>query len=230
MHRMQIAIDGPAGAGKSSVAKEVARRLGLHYLDTGAMYRAITYKALQEGIDLTDGAKLAQAACSCNLGFEQDEETAAGTRIFLDNEDITAAIRSSEINKHVSIVSKSPELRSELVALQRKIAKNSDGIVMEGRDIGTNVLVQADFKFFISASVEERARRRWQEMKKKGIDYPFDDIKAEIIMRDEIDQGREVSPLTIAPGAEIIDTTTYTEDEVVEKLLSYINTTVKEVG
>jgi len=217
---VQIAIDGPAGAGKSSVAREVARRLGLKYLDTGAMYRSITYKALQEGIDFSNGALLAEIARRCNIEICYDE--AAGNRIFVDGKDITAEIRSPEINKHVSVVSKSPELRSELVFLQKKVADKSRGIVMEGRDIGTNVLKDADFKFFIYASLEERSRRRWKEMQEKGTILSFDEVMKEIAMRDRLDQEREFSPLTVAPGAKVIDTTPYSLDEVVEKILNHI--------
>lgn len=218
---MQIAIDGPAGAGKSSVAREVARRLGLNYLDTGAMYRSITFKALQEGIDLHNGTLLAETARNCNLEICYDKTI--GNRIYLDGRDITEEIRSSEINKHVSVVSQSPELRRELVYLQKKVAERSGGIVMEGRDIGTNVLEHADFKFFIFASLEERSRRRWEEMKAKGMILPFNKVMTEIAMRDRIDQERETSPLTVAPGAKIIDTTPYSLDEVVEKILNHIN-------
>ncbi len=217
---MQIAIDGPAGAGKSSVAKEVARRLGLKYLDTGAMYRSITLLALRKGINPHNGAHLAEAAHRCNLEISYDDTT--GNRIYLDGEDITAEIRSPEINKHVSVVSKSPELRKELVFLQKKVAEKSGGIVMEGRDIGTKVLEDADYKFFIFASLDERSRRRWLEMKEKRIELSFDEVKAEIAMRDRIDQEREASPLTVAPGAKVIDTTPYSLDEVVEKLINYI--------
>lgn len=217
---MQIAIDGPAGAGKSSVAKEVARRLGLKYLDTGAMYRSITLKALKEGIHLHDGTLLAGAARGCNLEIDYDE--AAGNRIFLDGKDITPEIRSPEINRFVSIVSKSPELRHELVFLQKKIAEKSGGIVMDGRDIGTNVLENADFKFFIFASLEERSRRRWKEMKAQGLVLSFNDVMEEIAMRDSIDAKREISPLAIAPDAEVIDTTPYSLDEVVDKILTHI--------
>lgn len=217
---MQIAIDGPAGAGKSSVAKEIAHRLGLKYLDTGAMYRSITFLALREGIDPNNGALLAEAAHKCKLEISYDNQM--GNCIFLDGKDITAEIRSPEINKFVSVVSKCPELRDELVFLQKKIAENSDGIVMEGRDIGTNVLKNADYKFFLFASLEERSQRRWKEMKEKGTEISLDEVIAEIATRDRIDQEREASPLTVAPEAEIIDTTSYSLDEVVEKILSFV--------
>ena len=222
---MQIAIDGPAGAGKSSVAKKTARRLGMQYLDTGAMYRSITLLAIRKGLDFDCGEEIADAARRCDLDIRY--EKTAGSIIYLDGEDITEEIRSSEINKHVSPVSRHPVVRDVLVSLQRKIADKSDGIVMEGRDIGTNVLTGADFKFFITASIDERARRRWKEMAAKGVCLSLEEIKAGIADRDRIDQGREASPLSVASDAIVIDTTPYTEDEVVEKILSYI---ITEVG
>ena len=224
----QIAIDGPAGAGKSSVARKVASRLGLQYLDTGAMYRSITFLAIHKDIDFNNGEEIAEAARRCNLEIRFDET--AGSLIRLDGEDITDEIRSSEINKHVSVISQHPEVRDVLVLLQQRIADKSSDIVMEGRDIGTNVLKQADYKFFVSASIDERARRRWQEMLNKGVNVPLDDVKAEIAMRDRIDQGREVSPLSVAKDAKVIDTTLYTEDEVVEKILDSIVISGKKVN
>jgi cytidylate kinase len=226
---MRIAIDGPAGAGKSSVAREVARRLELKCLDTGAMYRAITLKALKEGIDITNSKLLGELARNCDMETEYDNKE--GTLIYLDGENVTEKIRSPRVNKNVSIVAKSPELRRELVFLQRKLAEKSGGIVMEGRDIGTNVLINADYKFFLSASLEERAKRRWLEMKAKGLDVNYEDLLKEIAMRDRIDQEREESPLKIAPEAQIIDTTPYTLEEVIEKVLDAIrNDKIKEHG
>ncbi|MGI6309075.1 MAG: (d)CMP kinase [Dethiobacteria bacterium] len=217
---MQIAIDGPAGAGKSSVAKEVARRLGLKCLDTGAMYRAITFKALSEGIDLTDSKLLGELTRHCQLEIKFDEKM--NTLIYLDGEDVTEKIRSPQINKYVSIIARSPELRKELVYLQRKIAEKSNGIVMEGRDIGTNVLTNADHKFFLDAGLEERARRRWLEMKEKGLEVDLESLLEEITTRDRIDSEREESPLKIAPEAEVIDTTYYNLEEVIEKILDFV--------
>ncbi|HHT45997.1 MAG TPA: (d)CMP kinase [Firmicutes bacterium] len=217
---MQIAIDGPAGAGKSSVAKEVACRMNLKCLDTGAMYRAITYKALKENIDINDGKKLSELVRKCNMEIDYHKER--GTLIILDGEDVTEKIRSPEVNHHVSLVAKIPELRKELVLLQKKVAEKSGGIVMEGRDIGTNVLTGADFKFFLYADIKERAKRRWLEMKAKENNVLLDEILEEIAMRDRIDQEREESPLRIAPGAHVIDTTPYSLAEVVELVLEYI--------
>ncbi len=219
---MQIAIDGPAGAGKSSVAREVARRLKLAYLDTGAMYRAVTLKALQNNVDITDGDALVLLARTSNMDIQVDEQE--GNLIYWGGENITRAIRSPDVNKNVSVVAESPELRKELVSLQRKIAKNAVGIVMEGRDIGTNVLPGADYKFFLTAQVNERARRRWKEIKEKDIKsiYSFEELVEEISTRDRIDQGRADSPLLIAPGAYILDTTPYPFQEVVEKVVTVV--------
>ena len=217
---MQIAIDGPAGAGKSSVAREVARRLAFTCLDTGAMYRAVTLQALKKGIDLGNGKLLVELVRSCKLDAEYNDQE--GTLIYLDGENVTAEIRSPLVNQNVSVVAKSPELRRELVFLQRELAEKSNGIVMEGRDIGTNVLVNADYKFFLTASPDERTRRRWLEMSAKGQDVSFEELYKEIALRDRIDQEREEAPLKIAPEALVIDTTPYTLEEVVEKVLSVI--------
>ncbi len=217
---MQIAIDGPAGAGKTSVAREVAHRMNLKCLDTGAMYRAITYKALQEKIDVNDGERLGELVRKCNMEIEYYEEK--GTSIILDGEDVTEKIRSSEVNKHVSLVAKIPELRKELVLLQKKVAEKSGGIVMEGRDIGTKVLPEADYKFFLLAGIKERANRRWLERSLKENGVLFDEILEEIAMRDRIDQEREDSPLKAAPEAYVIDTTAYSLAEVIEIVFNCI--------
>lgn len=217
---MQIAIDGPAGAGKSSVAKEVARRLGLKCLDTGAMYRAITLQALKEGVDLNNDQLLGELTRRCRLEIKIDEEM--NTLIYLEGEDVTEAIRNTKINQHVSLVACSSELRKELVLLQREIAEKSKGIIMEGRDIGSNVLLDADYKFFLDASPEERARRRWLEMKEKGLVVSFNNVLKEITNRDRLDRGRKEAPLEIASGAEVIDTTVYSLPEVIEKVLASV--------
>lgn len=217
---MKIAIDGPAGSGKSSAAREVARRLGFKYLDTGAMYRAVTVQALAEKTNLENEEALIDLTRSCELEIVVDKEK--GNLIFLNGRDITEAIRQPVVNKFVSIVAATPGVRRELVGLQRKTAAISGNIVMEGRDIGSNVLLDADFKFYLSATVEERAKRRWLEMNEKGMDINIEDLKEEISMRDHIDQTREDSPLCVAPDAIVIDTTPYSLAEVVDKLLKTI--------
>jgi cytidylate kinase len=217
---MQIAIDGPAGAGKSSVAREVARRLGLKYLDTGAMYRAITLKAWREGLDLNDDQALVKLVRSCKLEIKYDK--IHGNLIYLDGEDVNRAIRSPIINEKVSIVAKSPGLRKELVFLQRKLAARSKGMVMEGRDIGTNVITGADYKFFLSAAPEERARRRWLEMQEMKMEISQEDLLAQIARRDRLDQERDDAPLKAAPDAIMIDTTALTLEEVIEEVLSLV--------
>ncbi len=219
---MQIAIDGPAGAGKSSVARKVAAHLGLAYLDTGAMYRAITLKAIQAGVDVHDGRQLAELVKNCALEVLYDDQ--AGNRIILDGQDVTEEIRSPRVNRDVSHVARSPEVRAELVFLQRAIAERAGGIIMEGRDIGTNVIPGAPLKFFLSANLEERARRRWLEMKEKATEVPLNSLLEEIAMRDRIDEGREDAPLRMAPDARVIDTTAFTLEEVVEKLIEIIVT------
>ena len=219
---MKIAIDGPAGAGKSSAAKEVARRLGYKYLDTGAMYRAITLQALAQTIDLHDEDALVELTRHCELDIKSDAQE--GDLILLNGNDITAEIRQPIVNKYVSIVAASPGVRKELVNLQRRTAVKSGNIVMEGRDIGSNVLINADFKFYLSATVEARAKRRWLEMKERGIKIPFDELLDEISMRDQLDQEREDSPLCIAPDACVIDTTPHSLVEVVDKIVTTINT------
>jgi cytidylate kinase len=218
---MQIAIDGPAGAGKSSVARGVASFLGLKYLDTGAMYRAITLKALRDGVDLNDNQALVELVRSCHMDIKNDEKR--GNLICLDGEDVSTAIRSPAVNDNVSIVAKSPNLRKELVALQKKIANGNSGIVMEGRDIGTNVIADADYKFFLFADLEERARRRWLEMKEMNMELPLQDLLEQIAMRDRIDQERKDAPLKIAPDAVVIDTTFFTLQEVINKVLNVVN-------
>lgn len=219
---MQIAIDGPAGAGKSSVAKEVARRLGLKYLDTGAMYRAVTWKSLQEGIDLHDEKALVEQVKKCNLEVKCDGKE--GNLIFMDGENITQEIRNPEVNKHVSIVAKYTAVREELVNLQRSVATESGSIIMEGRDIGTNVLFDANYKFFLSADIKERATRRWTEMVSKGIETPFsfEKLVEEIATRDRIDSERKDFPLKMSQDAYFIDTTSYSLEQVINKVIEII--------
>ncbi|MCX8132145.1 MAG: (d)CMP kinase [Clostridia bacterium] len=219
LKKVNIAIDGPAGAGKSTIAKSVAKALGIIYLDTGAMYRAVALKAARQGIDTRDADKLAQMVKSieiriAHIGIEQ--------QIFLDGEDVTHKIRTPEISIGASNVAAIPAVRLKLVELQREIAdKNS--IVMDGRDIGTYVLPNAELKIFLNASVEERALRRYKEQIAKGISgISLEEVKKDIEYRDKNDSSREFAPLSKAADAVEIDTTNYTIEQVAEKIMSLI--------
>jgi cytidylate kinase len=213
---LKIAIDGPAGAGKSSVAREVAKRLKIKYLDTGAMYRAVTLKFIRDSIDLNDPTAVHRALEEINIRFSDDQ------RIFLNGDDVTAEIRFPAVNKLVSPVSAISAVRSCLVKMQQSIAEKSHGIIMEGRDIASIVMPDADFKFYLDASVAERARRRKIEQLEKGIDFEENAVIKEIAARDKLDSGRADSPLTIVPGAIVIDTTRLSFNEVVESILDEV--------
>ncbi|MFC6314917.1 (d)CMP kinase [Lapidilactobacillus achengensis] len=214
---MQIAIDGPASAGKSTVAKRVAQELGFIYCDTGAMYRAATVLAAENQLDYGDEAgilaKLTQQEISFKPGAPGHEQ-----QVFLGQEDVTFAIRTPEITNNVSQVSALAQIRQALVAQQRQIA-SGHSIVMDGRDIGTTVLPQAQVKVFLVASAAERARRRYAENLTKGIETPLAQLEDEIVARDYKDSHRKVSPLTKAADAIEIDTTALTIDEVVAKIV-----------
>lgn len=215
MTPLQIAIDGPAGSGKSTVAKIISRHLEITYLDTGAMYRAVTWLALQKAIDLSDPYALKTLVDCMRL-----EITPQSIRV--DGEDITEAIREPIISQNVSVVSMDAYVRSEMVALQRKIASNQS-VIMDGRDIGTIVLPNAQYKFFLIADPVERAKRRQIELKDKGYDTPLDQLIEEIVRRDKLDSEREVAPLKKAEDAIEIDTTHLDIEGVVAKILSYIS-------
>ncbi|AAM24572.1 Cytidylate kinase [Caldanaerobacter subterraneus subsp. tengcongensis MB4] len=216
---VKIAIDGPAGAGKSTVAKKLAKLLGFTYIDTGAMYRAITLKVLRENISLEDEERIVEVARKSDISLD-------GERVFLDGEDVSEEIRKPIISQKVSVVSQIPEVREILVKKQRKIAEGKN-VVMDGRDIGTVVLPDAQFKFFLTASLEERARRRYEELKNKGTEVKYEEVLEEIKKRDSLDSGRKTSPLTIPEGAILIDTTDLTEEEVVERVYEAIRKNTK---
>ncbi len=215
-NKPKIAIDGPAGAGKSTVAREVSRRLGIKYLDTGAMYRAITLKVLRENIKLEDTTALVRVLENTKIQLGDDNG------VFLDGEDVTEEIRSSGVNGLVSPVSAISSVRRHLVSVQQAIAAESDGIIMEGRDIGSRVMPDADYKFYLDASIEERARRRCREQLEKGITLSLEAVGAEIKNRDNIDSQREDSPLAIVDDALVVDTTGMTFDEVVDKIVETV--------
>ena len=208
---MIIAIDGPAGAGKSTIAKKVADSLGYVYIDTGAMYRAFTYELLTSSISLSDIEKITKVLEKTNIEFKNNE-------IFLNNLNVTNEIRSKNVTANVSAVSAIPQVREKLVNLQRKIASESNSI-LDGRDIGTVVFPNAELKIFLTASVKIRALRRYNELIAKDKNIDINEIEAEIEKRDKLDSSRETSPLIKAADAIEIDTSGLSIDEVANTIL-----------
>lgn len=213
---MIIAIDGPSGAGKSTIAKTVARKLGFSCLDTGAMYRSVAWKAVHDGISLQDGEALGRLACDCKIEFGHEVGDPLPKHVFIDGFNVTDAIRTGEIDLAVSPVSATPQVRTALVEQQRRIGL-SGNYVVEGRDIGTTVFPQAEVKIFLTASPEERARRRALQNKERGVgSTDYDEILADIIRRDTYDSTREASPLKPADDAILLDSSNMSIDEVTQ--------------
>ena len=215
---IQIAIDGPAGAGKSTVAREVARRLGINYLDTGAMYRAMAVAVLRRGIEISDHAKVKEALAGIKITvrYTQQEQ-----RVLANGEDLTDFLRTPEATKGSSDIAVIPAVRLELVAIQREVARQYD-IVMDGRDIGTVVLPGADVKIFLTASAEERARRRFLELEKRGTPKDYDELLREIEERDYNDSHRAAAPLRQPEDGVTLDTTGLDFRQSLERLLEII--------
>ncbi|GGA61176.1 (d)CMP kinase [Ornithinibacillus halotolerans] len=213
--KIAIAIDGPAAAGKSTVAKIVAKKLSYVYIDTGAMYRALTLKALNESVDVNDEQALVSLLDSTTIKLVQSEE---GQRVLLDEEDVTVSIRTNDVTNNVSYVAQHSEVRIEMVRRQQQLAQER-GVVMDGRDIGTKVIPDAEVKIFLIATVEERAKRRHSENLSKGFPSDLELLKKEIEKRDEIDSKREASPLVKAVDAVEIDTTSLSIEQVAEAIL-----------
>lgn len=211
---LQVAIDGPASAGKSTVAKRVAHDFGYIYCDTGAMYRAITWKAMQSGVALDDDAALEALLAKTAIAFRAGEPE---QRVYVDDVEVTQAIRQPDVTNNVSTVAAQATVREALTKRQREIAA-AGGIVMDGRDIGSSVLPNAEVKIFLVASVEERAERRFKDNAEKGIHTPIDVLKEEIAVRDKKDSTRKISPLTQAADAIKVDTTSLSIDEVVARI------------
>jgi cytidylate kinase len=220
---MIIAIDGPAGAGKSTTAKEVAQQLLFGYLDTGAMYRAITYKALRSGSNLEDDEALGALAAESRLELSD-------SHILIDGIDVTQEIRLPEVGQAVSIVSSAPSVRRQMVEKQREVADRLKDVVVEGRDIGTVVFPNADVKIFLTAGEAERARRRLIELKDKGLDIEAAAVENELRERDRLDSGREISPLQRAADARLVDTTDKSIEQVVDTIVAMATEKMKAVG
>ncbi|TEB05307.1 Cytidylate kinase [Pelotomaculum schinkii] len=220
-----IAIDGPAGAGKSTVAKLVAKSLGYLYIDTGAMYRAVTLKALRDGADLNDHQKLGRLASNVLISLKAGSD--GNLTVLMDGEDVTEEIRLPAVSNSVSLVAKVPAVRRKMIELQKEMAAGG-GVVMEGRDIGQVVLPDARVKIYLTAATGERARRRWKELADKGINVDRRQIEEDICNRDFIDTSREMDPLAPAPDAVIIDSTSCTVEGVVDLIVARITGERKE--
>ena len=215
---MQVAIDGPASSGKSTISKLIAKENHFVYLDTGAMYRVVTLAVLKNQISLDDHRAIEQLVQTIEIGFSMQDGKQS---VFMNGEDVTDEIRSVEVTRNVSAVSALKEVRTRLVHLQREIAENHS-IIMDGRDIGTVVLPQAEIKIFLVASVEERAKRRFIENQEKGIEMSYEELVEDIRRRDHIDSTRKESPLKKAEDTIEIDTTTMTIDDVVKTVTALI--------
>ena len=210
----KIAIDGPGGAGKSTVAKKVAARLGIEYIDTGAMYRAFGLKLLRSGVEIADNAKLRDMLEKTVIDFENGGVT-------LDGEDVSGLIRTPEISKAASACSAIPAVREKMVKAQQKMGE-SKSVIMDGRDICEVVFPDAEYKYFLTASAEERANRRYKELREKGSDISYEQVLADIKTRDHNDSTRAASPMRKAEDAILLDTTFMTQDEVVEFICSRV--------
>ena len=210
MENLVIAIDGPAGAGKSTISKLIAKNLGINYIDTGAMYRAITYKCIKEDIDVNDIQRVVDLCSRTDVDFVDNY-------IYLDGQRLNEEIRTLQVSSRVSDVAKIPQVREFLLEKQREIGKRSD-VILDGRDVGTHIFPDAKYKFFLNASAQERGRRRYQELIDKGQSVVLEEIIEDIKKRDYIDSTREVAPLVKADDAIEVDSTSMTIDQVVTSI------------
>ena len=217
---LNIAIDGPSGAGKSTISKMLAKKLGIIYLDTGAMYRAVALYVYRKGVDVNDREKVVPLLEEIKIEFCGDGDE---KKIYLNGEDVSSAIREHAVSKMASDVSKIKEVRLFLVEQQRAIAKKND-VVLDGRDITSFVLPDSKYKFFLTATPEERARRRYEELKAKGSDISYETVLADVNDRDYNDTHRDFAPLVQTEDAVLIDSTYLSTDEVIEVILRYVNT------
>lgn len=227
MNAVVVAVDGPAGTGKSSVSRGLARALHARYLDTGAMYRIVTLAVLRAGIDPSDQTAVEATAADVTLSVGSNPNA---DRSYLDGEDVSTEIRGNEVTQTVSAVSSVPAVRSRLVDLQRTLAQGPSNVVVEGRDIGTVVLPDADVKIFLTASAETRARRRNDQNVAAGLADDYDGVLADVHRRDHLDSTRAVSPLRAASDALVVDTSEMTESEVIAHLLQLVKQRSEAVG
>ena len=216
--RLNVAIDGPVGAGKSSVADEAARQLGILHLDTGAMYRALGYRALKEKVDVGNEQEIVSLCRRMHLKVTHEAD---GQHTFAEGEDVTGKIRTPEVSMAASTVSRYAEVRKAMVKQQQKLAAETD-MLLDGRDICTTVLPNATAKIYLTARAEVRARRRWLEMKEKGMEEPFEQVLEEVKRRDEQDMNRAVEPLRQAEDAELVDSSELSFDETVARILAIV--------
>ncbi|MBI2095293.1 MAG: (d)CMP kinase [Candidatus Omnitrophica bacterium] len=217
--RWIIAIDGPAGSGKSSTARALARRLGLPYIDTGAMYRAVTLQAVRDGVPLKDAKRLAAITRGSRIVFR--DRNGGGQRVFLNGKDVSEAIRGPRLTRQVFYLAREPLVRRELVKKQRRLGRSTGGVI-EGRDIGTVVFPRADFKFYFDAHPRVRARRRYKELRLKGEKVSLREVARDVTRRDQTDFSRKVSPLRVAKDAVVIDTSALTIEETVDRIIALI--------
>lgn len=224
MEKLNIAIDGPAGAGKSTIAKILANRLNFIYVDTGAMYRALTLLAMETKTNLNDDDEITKLLKTYQIKLENSKSSQI---VKIDSRDVTEEIRTPEVTKNVSLVSSHLQVRKSMLEMQRDLAKDAN-VVMDGRDIGTHVLPHAEIKIFLTASIEKRANRRYEELIRKGFQANLEKIKEDIALRDKKDQEREVAPLRRADDAILLDSSNLAIEEVVDVILKYIDTKMGE--
>ena len=224
MKYVSVAVDGPAGSGKSTITKLVAKSLGFNYVDTGAMYRALTYNFLSNGLDELEEEEIKELLSKTDFKVEYVDGV---QYVYVNNEEVSDKIRTAEVSKFTSLFAKSPAVRDFLIDTQRNLA-NTNNIIMDGRDIASVVLPNADVKIFLTASVEERARRRVLDFERQGIEnVDFEKVKEDIKARDWQDENRDIAPLVKVDSATLLDTTSLTIDEVVEKMAELVKSVEK---